>query len=88
MSAMLAVDNLQKRFGSLRALDGVSLDVESGKLTGLIGPNGAGKTTAFGCIAGAMKPSGGRIFFQGREIGGMPYHRVARLGVVRTYQVV
>ena len=88
MSAMLAVENLEKCFGSLRALDGFSLAAEKGKLTGLIGPNGAGKTTAFACIAGATKPSGGRILFEGHPIGGMPYHRVARLGIARTYQVV
>jgi branched-chain amino acid transport system ATP-binding protein len=85
---LLEVRNLSKRFGSLRALDGLDLDVPEGRLTALIGPNGAGKTTAFGCIAGAMRPSGGSIRFEGREIAGMPYHRVARLGIARTYQIV
>ncbi|MBV8600443.1 MAG: ABC transporter ATP-binding protein [Candidatus Eremiobacteraeota bacterium] len=88
MSALLDVENLQKRFGSLRALDGFSLTAERGKLTGLIGPNGAGKTTAFACISGATKPTAGKIVFDGGEIEGKPYHRVARLGIARTYQVV
>jgi branched-chain amino acid transport system ATP-binding protein len=85
---LLEVRGLTKRFGSLRALDGFDLSVPRGGLTALIGPNGAGKTTAFGCIAGALRPSGGHIRFEGHEIAGAPYHRVARLGLVRTYQVV
>jgi branched-chain amino acid transport system ATP-binding protein len=85
---LLRVRGLAKRFGSLRALDGVDLDVTAGALTGLIGPNGAGKSTAFGCIAGAMKPSAGSIVYRGTDIAGMAYHRVAHLGIGRTYQVV
>ena len=85
---MLVVEDLQKRFGALRALDGCSLVAERGQLTGLIGPNGAGKTTAFGCISGAMRPSGGAVSFEGKAIAGLPYHRVAHLGIARTYQVV
>ena len=88
MSALLEVRGLAKRFGSLRALDGVDLDVEEGRLTGLIGPNGAGKSTAFSCIAGATRPSGGSVRFRGREIAGMPDYRVTALGIGRTYQVV
>jgi branched-chain amino acid transport system ATP-binding protein len=86
--ALLEVRGLTKRFGSVRALDGVDLDVEAGKLTGLIGPNGAGKSTAFSCIAGAERPSAGSVRFREAEIGGMAYHRVARLGIGRTYQIV
>ena len=85
---LLEVRGLSKRFGSLRALDGVDLDVAEGSLTGLIGPNGAGKTTAFSCIAGADKPSAGSVRFRGREIAGLAYHRVAALGIGRTYQIV
>jgi branched-chain amino acid transport system ATP-binding protein len=85
---LLEVRGLAKRFGSLRALDGVDLDVAEGSLTGLIGPNGAGKSTAFSCIAGAAKPSAGSVRFRGREIAGLAYHRVARLGIGRTYQIV
>ncbi|MGA3036621.1 MAG: ABC transporter ATP-binding protein [Vulcanimicrobiaceae bacterium] len=85
---MLVVEGLEKRFGALRALDGFSLTAERGQLTGLIGPNGAGKSTAFGCIAGAIRPSAGSVSFEGRPIEGMAYHRVAQLGLARTYQVV
>ncbi|HEX3462620.1 MAG TPA: ABC transporter ATP-binding protein [Candidatus Elarobacter sp.] len=87
-ASLLSVRGLAKRFGSVRALDGVDLDVAEGSLTGLIGPNGAGKSTAFGCIAGAEKPTAGSVRFRGREIAGMPYHRVAALGIARTYQIV
>jgi branched-chain amino acid transport system ATP-binding protein len=85
---LLQVRGLTKRFGSLRALDGVDLDVAEGSLTGLIGPNGAGKSTAFSCIAGADKPSAGSVRFRGREIAGLAYYRVAALGIGRTYQIV
>jgi branched-chain amino acid transport system ATP-binding protein len=88
MSPLLEVRGLVKQFGSLRALDGVDLDVAEGSLTGLIGPNGAGKSTAFACIAGAEKPTAGSVRFRGAEIGGLPYHRVAALGIGRTYQIV
>jgi branched-chain amino acid transport system ATP-binding protein len=85
---VLEVRGLEKRFGSVRALAGVDFDVAEGTLTGLIGPNGAGKSTAFGCIAGAEKPSAGSIRFAGAEIAGLAYHRVARRGIGRTYQIV
>ena len=85
---ILSVRGLKKRFGSLRALDGIDIDVKRGSLTALIGPNGAGKSTAFGCIAGAMKPSGGSVRYSGYEIAGWPYYRVALRGLARTYQVV
>jgi ABC-type branched-subunit amino acid transport system ATPase component len=85
---MLTVRGLTKQFGSVRALDGIDLDVAQGSLTGLIGPNGAGKSTAFACIAGAEKPSAGSVRFRGAEIAGLAYHRVAALGIGRTYQIV
>jgi len=88
MSSLLEVRGLAKQFGSLRALDGVDLDVAQGSLTGLIGPNGAGKSTAFACIAGAEKPTAGSVRFRGDEIAGLAYHRVAALGIGRTYQIV
>ncbi len=88
MTALLEVRGLAKRFGSVRALDGVDLDVVAGLLTGLIGPNGAGKSTAFACIAGAEKPNAGSVRFGGQEIAGLAYHRVAALGIGRTYQIV
>lgn len=85
---LLEVRGLSKRFGSLRALDGLDLEVPRGRLTALIGPNGAGKTTAFACISGALKPSAGSVRFEEHEIVGKRYHRVARLGIARTYQIV
>jgi branched-chain amino acid transport system ATP-binding protein len=88
MTPLLEVRGLAKRFGSVRALDGVDLVVAEGSLTGLIGPNGAGKSTAFSCIAGAEKPTAGSVRFRGQEIAGMAYHRVAALGIGRTYQIV
>jgi branched-chain amino acid transport system ATP-binding protein len=87
-SPLLEVRGLSKRFGALRALDGVDLDVAAGALTGLIGPNGAGKSTAFACIAGAERPSAGSIRFRDVEIAGAPAYRVARAGIGRTYQIV
>ncbi len=85
---MLDVRGLTKRFGALRALDGLDLTAQTGTLTGLIGPNGAGKSTAFGCISGALKPTSGTVVFDGRRIDGLPYHRIASLGIGRTYQIV
>jgi branched-chain amino acid transport system ATP-binding protein len=85
---LLEVRGLAKRFGSLRALDGVDLTVARHSLTALIGPNGAGKSTAFSCIAGAVAPSAGSIRFDGAEIAGLPDYRVAALGIGRTFQIV
>ncbi|HNX32203.1 MAG TPA: ABC transporter ATP-binding protein [Holophaga sp.] len=85
---LLDVQNLTMRFGSLLANCEVSFSVEPGTIVGLIGPNGAGKTTLFNCVAGLYKPSGGRILFDGRDVTGLPSHRIARLGVARTFQVV
>ena len=88
MSALLDVRGLVKRFGGNRAVDGASFTVEEGAITGLIGPNGAGKTTCFNCIAGALKPDGGSIVFDGKQaIGGLPAHRVFGRGLTRTFQI-
>ena len=87
MSALLDVRGLVKRFGGNRAVDGATFTVEPGAITGLIGPNGAGKTTCFNCIAGALKPDGGSIVFDGRAIDGLPAHRVFRRGLTRTFQI-
>jgi branched-chain amino acid transport system ATP-binding protein len=86
--AMLEVQHLTMRFGSLVANSDVSFSVEEGTIVGLLGPNGAGKTTLFNCIAGLYRPSSGRILFQGHDITHLPAHKVARLGVGRTFQVV
>ena len=87
MPAILEVRELTKHFGGNRALDGATFDVEEGSITGLIGPNGAGKTTCFNCIAGALRPDGGTVRFDGADITGMPSHRVLPKGLVRTFQI-
>ena len=64
------------------------LTVEDGRITAVIGPNGAGKTTLFALITGFLTPTGGRIFYNGADITGMPAHRLARQGIARTFQIV
>lgn len=86
--ALLEVRNVTMKFGSLVANDDVSFDVEKGSVVGLIGPNGAGKTTLFNCISGFYKPTSGKLFFRGQDVTDMPAYAVARLGAVRTFQVV
>ncbi len=86
--ALLQVEHVAKRFGGVRALDDVSLDVEAGQLVGLIGPNGAGKTTLFNVVSGVIEPDGGRVVFRGRDITGLPPHAVCHAGIARTFQVV
>ncbi|MEM9047282.1 MAG: ABC transporter ATP-binding protein [Pseudomonadota bacterium] len=85
--AALQVVDLVKHYGGVHAVDGVSLTIPKGSITGLIGPNGAGKTTTFNMIAGAERPTSGRILFEGSEITGMPTHRLFHLGMVRTFQL-
>ena len=84
---MLTVDSISKSFGGLTAVDSCSFTIESQSITGLIGPNGAGKTTIFNVIAGAMKPDGGRVQFQGTDITGQPAHTLFHLGIMRTFQI-
>ncbi len=78
---------LVREFGGVRAVDGVSLSVRRGTLTGLIGPNGAGKSTLLALLAGTLPPSAGKILYRGQDITGMPAFRRARLGLVRTFQL-
>jgi ABC-type branched-subunit amino acid transport system ATPase component len=87
MSAMLQVEGVSKNFGGLMALDNCSLNVEQGSITALIGPNGSGKTTLFNVITGFLQPTKGRVMFEGREITGVPVHRIANSGLGRTFQV-
>ncbi len=75
------------RFGGIRAVDGASLTIESGSITGLIGPNGAGKTTLFNVIAGMHRPSSGRVYLDGDDITGLPPHQLFARGVLRTFQI-
>ena len=86
MTALLEVREVVKTFGGVHAVDGASLDVDAGSVTGLIGPNGAGKSTLFNCIAGSLRPNAGRIVFAGSRIDRRPTHRIARAGLVRTFQ--
>jgi ABC-type branched-subunit amino acid transport system ATPase component len=84
---VLSIRNLVKSFGSLKALDNVSLEVEENSIIGLIGPNGSGKTTLFNVVSGFYEKDGGEIFFQGERIDGLPPERVAKKGLCRTFQV-
>jgi branched-chain amino acid transport system ATP-binding protein len=88
MSALLTVKNLSMRFGGLLAVDGVSLEVNAGQVVSMIGPNGAGKTTVFNCLTGFYKPTGGEILLRGEPVQGLPGHKIAHKGVVRTFQNV
>lgn len=82
----LSLQGLHKSYGGLRALDGATFDIEGPGIYGLIGPNGAGKTTLFDAIAGSVVPERGRIWLEGRDITGLPSHRIAALGIARTFQ--
>ena len=84
--ALLEVNNLDKSFGGLRAVGGVSFGVERGAIRAVIGPNGAGKTTLFNLIAGALEPDGGEVLYNGESIYGLPPHRIAARGISRTFQ--
>jgi branched-chain amino acid transport system ATP-binding protein len=85
---LLTVERVSHRFGGLLAVNAASLSAPEGRITGLIGPNGAGKTTVFAIISGFVKPSEGSIRYGGNEITGEPPHRLARLGIARTFQIV
>jgi branched-chain amino acid transport system ATP-binding protein len=83
---ILSVTSLEKRFGGLVALHGVSFTAAKGDITAVIGPNGAGKTTLFNCVTGMYQPSGGSVSFEGRDLTGAKPHVVARAGIARTFQ--
>jgi branched-chain amino acid transport system ATP-binding protein len=85
--SLLEVDNVVRAFGSLVAVNGVSLKVEPGDLRAVIGPNGAGKTTFFNLISGFFPPSSGRIRFRDRDITAVPAHKRVQLGMARTFQI-
>lgn len=89
MSApLMRIEGLTRRFGGLKAINDVSVDLRAGEIVGLIGSNGAGKTTLVNLVTGHLKPSAGRVFFQGENVTGLPAYRLARLGLLRTFQVV
>ncbi len=84
---MIKVENLHKHFGGFRAVDGASLEIEKGSITGLIGPNGAGKTTLFNVVAGVLQPTSGRVTMEGEDITGLPPHELFHKGLLRTFQI-
>jgi ABC-type branched-subunit amino acid transport system ATPase component len=84
----LRVTSLTKQFGGVKAVDSVSFDLKKGEILGVIGPNGSGKTTLVNLITGFVKPDGGKVFYQGKDITGMMPHRIADLGVARAFQMV
>jgi len=86
--ALLEVHEVTKDFAGLRALDAVSLGVERGQIKSVIGPNGAGKSTLLNVVNGVLRASAGRIAFDGKDISGEPPHRICRLGLARTFQIV
>lgn len=84
---MIVVDGVHRHFGGFRAVDGASLRVEKGSITGLIGPNGAGKTTLFNIITGVLEPTDGRVTMAGEDITGLPPHELFGKGILRTFQI-
>lgn len=84
---MIRVDDLHMHFGGIRAVDGVTISIPKGSITGLIGPNGAGKSTLFNVIAGLFPPTSGRVWLDGEEITGLPPHTLFHKGLLRTFQI-
>jgi ABC-type branched-subunit amino acid transport system ATPase component len=88
MSKILTVDSLTMQFGGVTALDHISLEVDKSTIHGIIGPNGSGKTTLFNVINGIYKPTSGKVIFDGKDITGMPTHKITRQGISRTFQLL
>lgn len=84
---LLQAEDIGKDFGGLRALDGISFALREGESLGIIGPNGSGKTTLFNVLSGVFRPSRGQVRYSGRDVTGWPPHRIARLGLARTFQI-
>jgi branched-chain amino acid transport system ATP-binding protein len=85
--SIIETRDLTRHFGGLRAVEGVGLKVEEGSLHSIIGPNGAGKTTLFNLISGNIKPTRGRVLLRGRDITGLPLHRMSHIGLGRSFQI-
>ena len=85
---ILKVDELTKSFGGLMAVAHISFSIQEGERSALIGPNGAGKTTLFNLLTGQLRPDGGRVYFQGEEVTGLPPHQICRKGISRSFQRV
>jgi len=88
MKSLLEINNISKHFFAIKALDDVDLHVQEGEILGLIGPNGSGKTTLFNCITGFYTPDGGKVYYEGSDITGLPPHTIAMKGILRTFQLV
>jgi branched-chain amino acid transport system ATP-binding protein len=86
--AILRTEKIARHFGGLAALSGVSIELRENEILGIIGPNGAGKTTFINVIAGIYLPTDGKIFFEEREVSGMPAHKRCHMGIARTFQLV
>ena len=86
--SLLKITNLGKSFGGVRAVDGITFEIQAGELLALIGPNGAGKSTTFNMVTGLLRASDGQVRFKGRRIDGLPSREIAKLGVARTFQHV
>jgi len=84
---LIRVENLHRHFGGFRAVDGASLEIAKGSITGLVGPNGAGKSTLFNVIAGALPPTSGTVTMGGEDITGLPPHALFHKGLLRTFQI-
>lgn len=85
---ILSVKGISKSFGGLKALAGVGFDINRGEVYGIIGPNGSGKTTLINCITGFIKPNAGKVLFKGQDITGWPPHKIAHVGISRTFQIM
>ncbi len=84
---ILRTEGLTVRFGGLTALNNVCIAVQPGEIRAIIGPNGAGKSTFFNCLTGALRPTAGRIIFEGEDIAGLPPHRISQKAIARSYQI-
>jgi branched-chain amino acid transport system ATP-binding protein len=86
-ASVLLTEGLTIRFGGLTAIDSVDFEVKRGEIRAIIGPNGAGKSTFFNCLTGVLRPTSGRIWFNGRNIAGLPSNRISQQGIARSYQI-
>ena len=84
---MIVAENVHRHFGGFHAVDGASIEIATGSITGLIGPNGAGKSTLFNVIAGVLPPTSGRVTMAGEDITGLPPHELFHRGLLRTFQI-
>jgi branched-chain amino acid transport system ATP-binding protein len=87
-NSILQIKEATKAFGGILALNRVSFDVHEGEIVGIIGPNGSGKTTLINCITGFIKMTSGKVFFRGKKISGKPAHKIADMGITRTFQIM